>query len=99
MAELALSRSARKAVKRGGICCTMTIGTGQSPGKCRKTSASAFGPPVEVPMQRIPNGTAARRGGASFASTLPAAAGRRGTEGGGRGVTWQSALILGISSS
>ena len=50
--ELAASRSARSRVNMGGMCCTMTIGTGKSLGSLAKTSARAFGPPVEAPMAR-----------------------------------------------
>ncbi len=42
-------------MKKGGICCTRTIGTGRSPGRAGKSSAKALGPPVETPIARISN--------------------------------------------
>lgn len=47
-AHLACKRSASFKVKTGGMCCTMTIGTGKFPGSAAKTTGSAFGPPVEM---------------------------------------------------
>src|ERR1700689_3843561 len=52
MAEALSSRSASRRVKSLGMCWTMTMGTGKSAGMAGMTLASAFGPPVEVPMAR-----------------------------------------------
>ena len=49
-ANWADSRSASSRVNIGGMCCTITMGTGKSAGSRRKISARAFGPPVEAPM-------------------------------------------------
>jgi hypothetical protein len=48
-----LKRSASMRVNSGGMCCTMTMGTGKSAGIVGRTSASALGPPVEVPIARM----------------------------------------------
>jgi hypothetical protein len=47
------SRWAKGAVKPGGMCCTIRIGTARSRGKRGKISCKALGPPVEVPRATI----------------------------------------------
>ena len=37
-------------MKIGGMCCTITIGIGKLAGNLGKSSANAFGPPVDVPI-------------------------------------------------
>src|SRR5208337_2602740 len=44
---------ANGAVNPDGICCTIRIGTGRSPGSMGRISCKAFGPPVEVPIATI----------------------------------------------
>ena len=55
------SRSASSRVNIGGMCCTITMGTGKSAGSRAKISAKAFGPPVEVPMATTWTGPVRRR--------------------------------------
>ena len=53
IADLDAKRSASIPVKSGGMCWTITIGTGKSAGKVEMMAARAFGPPVEVPIATI----------------------------------------------
>src|SRR5215218_6623542 len=64
IADSASSRSASSRVNIGGMCWTMTIGTGNDAGSVGRIAASAFGPPVDTPMATIPIATPgdARRG-------------------------------------
>src|ERR1700688_4623318 len=92
MADRLASRSASNLVKMGGICCTTTMGTGKSLGSSGRTSAKAFGPPVEVPIATISmRGLVATRG---FEMGCVLGIGKRVSE-----AIPHSALILGISSA
>src|ERR1700740_3857100 len=80
-------------VKIGGMCWTITIGTGKASEICGKPSASALGPPVEVPIATISM--------REFALTRAITAGGHA----GIGTSFKGAfrphkaLILGISSA
>ena len=54
----ALRRSAKIFVKSGGICCTISTGTGNGARKLARSSVRAFGPPVDVPIARSFGGPA-----------------------------------------
>ena len=43
-------RSASSRVKSGGMCCTITTGTGNCAARPGSIAASALGPPVETPI-------------------------------------------------
>ncbi len=62
-----------QARKQGGMCCTITMGTGKSAGNCGSSAVSAFGPPVDVPMAT----TSIRACGLAEARAGNAGAGRR----------------------
>ena len=54
-------------VNIGGMCCTIAIATGRSPGSDGINSASAVGPPVDTPMAI----TSIRSGGPAGLCTVP----------------------------
>ena len=56
IADLALSRSASILVNSGGMCCTITIGTGKFAGSVGRGPPARSGRPVDVPMARISTG-------------------------------------------
>src|ERR1700732_1760759 len=102
--HLLARRSANREVKSGGICCAITIGTGNPAGKGGKNRASASGPPVETPMAtsstREPAGAIheerAWGEGGEEAAFDRAAAGLVARTGFAH-FFWHSAFILGIS--
>ena len=74
--ERLLSRSAKEAVKRAGMCCTMAS-PGQLAGRRESRYSSAWVPPVEVPSAMIfsvVRNEIRSAGGESISSAL-----RRGT--------------------
>jgi hypothetical protein len=75
---MSFSRSANSAVNSGGMCWTITTGTGKSAGSEPMTAVSASGPPVDAPIARIVTAPGNRPGtGLGTAGTSPAPAGTR----------------------
>jgi hypothetical protein len=73
---------ASSSVNTGGMCCTTTTGTGSSGQRRADSSASALGPPVEVPIDHGTAGFGRRvedlRGGPSPVPRRPGDGGRLG---------------------
>ena len=82
-------------VNTGGMCWTMTTGTGNDAGSCGSTAVSASGPPVDEPIAR----TSTRPVGGGLLAGGGTADGRRTGAGCMPGSGGHSALILGTSWS
>ena len=98
--DFSFCRSERSRVKRGGICWTITMGTGKLLGKAGSILARAFGPPVEAPIARM----SIREGACRWETGVMNCYGGSDSGTGSRedwgslGRSAQIALILGISS-
>jgi len=91
--DFLFSRSASSLVNSGGMCCTITTGTGKSPDNAGSNSPKALGPPVEVPIARRSTRDALSALVAAAVTLVAASPGR-----GSRLCRAHSALTLGISS-